>query len=40
VVVVDVRVADHVDEVAALEPADVREQAGEQRVGGDVERDA
>ena len=37
VVVVDVRVSDDMNEVSALEPADVREQAGEQRVGGDVE---
>mmetsp|Transcript_41303 Transcript_41303/g.86485 ORF Transcript_41303/g.86485 Transcript_41303/m.86485 type:complete len:396 (-) Transcript_41303:583-1770(-) len=40
VVVVDVRVADDVDEVAALEPRHVREQAREQRVRGDVERNA
>mmetsp|Transcript_17432 Transcript_17432/g.52932 ORF Transcript_17432/g.52932 Transcript_17432/m.52932 type:complete len:624 (-) Transcript_17432:50-1921(-) len=40
VVVVHVRVANHVHEVAALEPRHVREQAGEQRIRGDVEWDS
>ena len=40
VVAVHMRIADHVDKVAALEPGDVREQAGEQRVARNVEGDA
>ena len=39
VVEVDVRIADAMHEVAALEAARVREQAGEQRVARDVEGD-
>ena len=37
---VDVRVSQGVDKVSRFEAADVREHAGEQRVGGDVEGDA
>jgi hypothetical protein len=37
VVELDVRVADDVDELARLEAADLREEAREERVGGDVE---
>jgi hypothetical protein len=40
VVVVEVEIAEGVDEFAGLEVADLRDHAGEQRVGGDVERDA
>eukprot|EP00962_Isochrysis_galbana_P046215 scaffold18513_cov101-Isochrysis_galbana.AAC.10 len=40
VVVIDVRVPDDVHKVAALEAGHVRQQAGEQRVRGDVERHA
>src|SRR5215210_5313893 len=40
VVLVDVQVAEGVDELAHFEPADVREHVREQRVGADVEGDA
>src|ERR1700677_1602300 len=36
-IVVKMQVAEGVDEVAALEPADLRDHAGKQRVGSDVE---
>src|SRR6185503_312731 len=37
---IEMRIAQRMNELAGLEPADMRDHVGEERIGGDVERNA